>query len=78
MTNREKLANGIFDEEVQPRVLAETVNLEWDIPEDNYFELKDMSRLDRMEKSTRARAWRRKVRNINQKRHQRGYKGFAL
>ncbi len=78
MTNREKLANGIFEVDEKPRVLAalDAPIPEWDdMEEDNFFLEKDMSRLDRMDKSQRARAWRRKVRNINQKRHQRGYRG---
>lgn len=73
MNIREKLANGIF--EVEAPIVHETV--EWDAPEENFFDLKNKPRLDRMLKSSRARAHRRMIREIKQNKHQLGYKGYA-
>lgn len=72
MNIREKLAQGIFEEKPQP-LLAEPVA--WEAPEDNFFQLKNKTKLNRMVKSTKARAYRHMIRAVKQKRHDRGYNG---
>ena len=53
-------------------VNLDTFQPEYEIPEDNMFILKDMSKLNRMVKSQRARAHRAQVREIKLRRHTRG------
>lgn len=74
MSIRENLANGVFEENATcVDLISETID--YDEPSENAFSLKDMTRLDRMTKSTRARAHRHMVREFKQNKHQLGYQG---
>lgn len=71
MSIREQMAKGIF-ETTQKETIVTAPN-EYEVPEENYFILKDKTRSNRMEKSKRAREWRNELRTINQNRHRLGY-----
>lgn len=70
MSIREQMADGsLFKKETQ----IDFVAYEFEVPEDNYFILKDKERKARFEKSQRARQHRAEIRKIKNNRHSRGY-----
>lgn len=71
MCIRDQLANGTFE---KTETTTQNINIiEFEVPEGNFFILKDKTRGQRMEKSTRAREYRHMLRSIKQHRHSLGY-----
>ena len=73
MSIREQMANGVFEQTQTQKETIYHIPNEYEVPEENYFILKDKTRSERMEKSLRARQWRQELRSINQNRHRLGY-----
>ena len=73
MSIREQMAKGVFEGSTSQQETIAYIPNEYEVPEDNYFILKDKTRSERMEKSQRARQWRQELRSINQNRHRLGY-----
>lgn len=70
MCIRDQLANGTFEK----TETTQNINIaEFEVPEGNFFMLKDKTRGYRMEKSWRAREQRHMLRSIKQNRHRLGY-----
>ena len=73
MSIREQMANGIFEQTETQKETIYYIPNEYEVPEENYFILKDKTRSERMEKSQRARQCRQERRASNQNRHRLGY-----
>ena len=71
MSIREQMAKGIFSETENQTITCQPI--EFEVPEENFFILKDKTRSRRIEQSERARAWRAELRSIKQNRHRLGY-----
>lgn len=73
MSIREQMAKGVFESTNPQKETVAYVPNEFEVPEENYFILKDKTRSERMEKSNRARQWRKELRSITNNRHRLGY-----
>lgn len=72
---RDQLKNGIIPTSEKTIEILNNFDSEIEIlvPEDNYFCLKEKARLERMIKSTKARQYRKMIKEIKNNRHQLGY-----